>query len=125
MLGLPYPGGPQISKIGKLGKAKVYPLPRPMLNSKDFDFSFSGLKTAVLYTIKNIGKLNRQTKADIAREFEEAVSEVLVKKTTAAAKKYEVTAILLGGGVAANERLRNDLSASVKKNLPNVELFPT
>ena len=66
MLGLPYPGGPQISKIGKLGKAKVYPLPRPMLNSKDFDFSFSGLKTAVLYTIKNIGKLNRQTKADIA-----------------------------------------------------------
>lgn len=123
MLGLPYPGGPQISKIGKLGKAKVYPLPRPMINSKDFDFSFSGLKTAVLYTIKNIGKLKQQTKADIAREFEEAVSEVLVKKTTAAAKKYGVTAILLGGGVAANERLRNDLSASAKKNLPNVELF--
>ncbi len=123
MLGLPYPGGPQISKIGESGKAKIYPLPRPMLNSKDFDFSFSGLKTAVLYTIKNIGKLSRQTKSDIAREFEEAVSEVLVKKTTAAAKKYGVNAILLGGGVAANERLRNDLSTSVKKNLPNVELF--
>lgn len=123
MLGLPYPGGPQISKIGKAGKAKVYPLPRPMINSKDFDFSFSGLKTAVLYTIKNIGKLNKQTKADLAREFEEAVSEVLVKKTLSAAKKYGVNAILLGGGVAANERLRNDLLAGVKSSLPNTELL--
>lgn len=123
MLGLPYPGGPQISKIGKIGKAKVYPLPRPMINSKDFDFSFSGLKTAVLYTIKNIGKLNKQTKADLAREFEEAVSEVLVKKTLSAAKKYSVNAILLGGGVAANERLRNDLSASARNNLSNTELL--
>lgn len=123
MLGLPYPGGPQISKIGKVGKAKVYPLPRPMLNSKDFDFSFSGLKTAVLYMIKNLGKLNRQTKADIAREFEEAISEVLVKKTISAAQKYGVNAIILGGGVAANERLRNDLAVSVKKNLPSAKLF--
>ncbi len=123
MLGLPYPGGPQISKIAKTGTPKNYPLPRPMLNSKDFDFSFSGLKTAVLYTIKNIDKLNKQMKADIAREFEEAVSEVLVKKTVLAANKYGVNAVLLGGGVAANERLRGDLSANIKQNLPDVKLF--
>ncbi len=123
MLGLPYPGGPQISKIAKSGKPGICPLPRPMLNSKDFDFSFSGLKTAVLYTIKKIGKLNKQTKADIAREFEEAVSEVLVKKTIKAAEKYGANIVVSGGGVAANERLRNNLSLTLKQSLPAVSLL--
>ena len=121
LLGLPYPGGPEISRLAKSGSlTSGYELPRPMLHSGDFDFSFSGLKTAVLYTLKKISvdKLTDSVKADIAREFEEAVTEVLVTKTIGAAKKFKVKTLILGGGVAANDRIRGVLSDEIAA-IPN------
>ncbi len=106
MLGLPYPGGPEISRLGKEGKSGTYPLPRPMLHSKDYDFSFAGLKTAVLYLIKKIGTPSEQDKADIAREFEDACVDVLIAKTMRACEEFGARHIILGGGVSANALLR-------------------
>jgi N6-L-threonylcarbamoyladenine synthase len=117
MLKLPYPGGPQISKIAALGK-KDYDFPRPMLHANNFNFSFAGLKTAVLYKIRD-EKLkvdDEQTKADIAYSFENAAIEVLVKKTLRAAKKYKAKSIAISGGVAANKKLRDALSTEAKAN---------
>lgn len=123
MLGLPYPGGPEISRLGETGKAGVYPLPRPMLRSDDYDFSFAGLKTAVLYLIKKIAPVSEEQKADIAREFEEACVEVLIAKTLRAVEEYGAQTIVLGGGVSANKRLRETLTASVAEKLPGVALL--
>lgn len=115
ILGFPYPGGPKIEKIAERGDPKKYKLPSPMLNTKDYNFSFSGLKTAVLYLVRD----RRITKADVAAAFEKAVVDVLVKKTVRAAKEYGVKTILLGGGVAANEVLRRVLTQTIRKTLPN------
>lgn len=126
MLGLPYPGGPEISKLAEQApRSDVprFPLPRPMLHSGDFDFSFSGLKTAVLYTLKNIISPSNEDKACIAKEFEDAATEVLVAKTLAAAKKHRVRAIILGGGVTANKKIRETFRAVVSHELPDVTLF--
>ncbi|MEK7581723.1 MAG: tRNA (adenosine(37)-N6)-threonylcarbamoyltransferase complex transferase subunit TsaD [Patescibacteria group bacterium] len=124
MLELPYPGGPEISRLAKKGKKNLLvKLPRPMINSGSFDFSFSGLKTAVLYLIKKIGKLTAQKKADIAKEFENAITEVLTHKTTGALKKYEVKTLLIGGGVSANEKIRETFAQEIKNNFPNTKLF--
>jgi len=114
MLGLPYPGGPEISRLGKEGRAGIYPLPRPMLNSKDYDFSFAGLKTAVLYLIKKIGTPSAEDKADIAREFEDACVDVLVAKTMRASEEFGARHIILGGGVSANTLLRERLRAKAE-----------
>ncbi len=124
ILGLPYPGGPEISKIAQLGDCNTnskYKLPRPMINSGDYDFSFSGLKTAVLYMVKNIPKLTPKIKADIACEFQQASIDVLILKTIKAAKEYKVNTITLGGGVAANKELRKQLKETIKKEIPNAE----
>lgn len=123
MLGLSYPGGPEISLLGENGVPSLYSLPRPMLRSGDYDFSFAGLKTAVLYLIKKIGPLQEQQKADIAREFEEACVEVLVKKTLHAAKEFGVHTIVMGGGVSANTRLRRTLTQKVAAELPAAKLY--
>ncbi|MEK7128807.1 MAG: tRNA (adenosine(37)-N6)-threonylcarbamoyltransferase complex transferase subunit TsaD [Patescibacteria group bacterium] len=124
MLGLPYPGGPQISKMAKLGSsASKYKLPRPMVNSKDFDFSFSGLKTAVLYLIKKIGKLSTGQKQDIAKEFEDSVTEVLVTKTLRAVKEYKIKTLLIGGGVSSNEKIRHEFTRQVETKFPDVKLY--
>ncbi|OGZ07972.1 MAG: hypothetical protein A3C93_04435 [Candidatus Lloydbacteria bacterium RIFCSPHIGHO2_02_FULL_54_17] len=123
MLGLPYPGGPEISRLAETGTPGVYPLPRPMLRSGDHDFSFAGLKTAVLYLIKKIGTLTEKDRADIAREFEEACVDVLVAKTLNAAKAYGAKSIVLGGGVSANTRLRQTLASEVARHLPDTALF--
>ncbi len=108
LLGLPYPGGPQISNLANKAKEanKLIKLPRPMLNSKDHDFSFSGLKTAVLYLLPKLGKLTTSKIAAVAKEFQNAVIEVLVKKTMRAAKEYKVKILIIGGGVIANTALR-------------------
>jgi N6-L-threonylcarbamoyladenine synthase len=148
MLGLPYPGGPEISKLAGDARAKEkqflrgvsqadeprgsaprargdsdpekisfpFALPRPMLHSKNFDFSFSGLKTAVLYLIKKIGILDEETKAKIALEFENAVVETLVYKTIKAKEKYKVKTIIVAGGVACNEHLQRQMKKAVDKN---------
>src|SRR3989344_6594383 len=87
LLGLGYPGGPIISKLAEHGNQNRYPLPSPMIHSKDFNFSYSGLKTAVLYLIRDLKlkKLNPQTRADIAASFQKAAIDVLIKKTMRAA----------------------------------------
>ena len=108
MLDLPYPGGPAISALAKgyAQKTKNYALPRPMLNSGDFNFSFSGLKTAVLYTLKKIPDLTNEIRTEIAHEFQEAVADVLTQKLEKAAKHYGAQTILVGGGVSANTRIQ-------------------
>ena len=116
ILGLPYPGGPQISKLAEKDRTEFpnkktsYPLPRPMIHSHDLNFSFSGIKTAVLYTVKKIPELTDSIKQEIAREFEDAVVEVIIKKTQQAVEQYEAQTIIIGGGVSANKKIRNDFT---------------
>jgi N6-L-threonylcarbamoyladenine synthase len=110
ILGLPYPGGPEISRLATDGHAGVHPLPRPMLHSGDYGFSFAGLKTAVLYLAKKLGTLSEAQKADIAREFQDAAVEVLVTKTMRACEEFGAKSVILGGGVSANSELRRMLS---------------
>lgn len=151
MLGLPYPGGPEISKLAEqerkqidsgslaqtveasrdisqqgniradginlLSEKEKINLPRPMIYSKDYDFSFSGLKTAVLYLIRDLPKdsLDEDMKRKIAKEFEDSAIEVLVHKTSKAIKEYKIKTLIIGGGVSANQHLRNTLTDSVQK----------
>ena len=117
LLELGYPGGPLISKIAETGNPNRYPLPSPMIHSKNYNFSYSGLKTAVLYLIRDLklNKLDEQTKADIASSFQKAAAEVLIQKTIQAAKEYKVKSIFLSGGVSANKLLRSDLARAAKK----------
>jgi len=162
MLGLPYPGGPEISKLaekqrfkekqslrgvsqadgprGSAPRVRVdsdpekisfsFALPRPMLHSKDFNFSFSGLKTAVLYLIKKIGPLeilNEETKRKIALEFENAAIECLVYKTAKAIEKYKIKTLIVAGGVSANKYLISEIEklakvTKIKLLLPPKEL---
>jgi N6-L-threonylcarbamoyladenine synthase len=158
MLDLPYPGGPHISALAEMSrkntehtqnnaeknsststidyrlKTSDFVLPRPMLHSGDFNFSYSGLKTAVLYHIRNLTGGNKRTLTDeeksaIALEFENAAIEVLVKKTMKAMKKYGASTLLVGGGVAANSHLRNELARMCKETNTDTHtytvLFPT
>jgi N6-L-threonylcarbamoyladenine synthase len=113
LLGLGYPGGPEIEKLASQwlmvnGKTKIE-LPRPMINSGDLDFSFSGLKTAVVNLVKS-SRLAVQRKAEIAGEFQKAAVDVLVKKTVVAAQKFDCQSIVVGGGVAANNQLLSQLA---------------
>lgn len=126
MLGLSYPGGPEISKLAETvapNTPPLYPLPRPMLKSANYDFSFAGLKTAVLYTIKKIPELTEEIKASIAKEFEDSATEILVAKTRAAADEYGVRSIILGGGVTANKKIRGAFNKLVEEQFPNTALF--
>lgn len=115
LLGLGYPGGPKVSKLAESGDSATYALPRPMLASGDFHFSYSGLKTAVLYLIRDLTgstrELTEKEKADIAASFQEAAIDVLIQKTRRAAQKHAVHAMLLSGGVSANTLLRARLDA--------------
>ncbi len=115
LLGLPYPGGPKVSTLALQGNPTAYNLPRPMLKSDDYNFSYSGLKTAVLYLIRDITDGARELmdteKADIAASFQEAAIDVLVQKTRRAATSYKLQAVLLSGGVSANALLRERLTA--------------
>ena len=120
VLGLPYPGGPAISKIAKSCRTDMHniQLPRPMLSTKDYDFSFSGLKTAVLYDWKSRPKKAQGSPeyiSEMAKEIQDAIIEVLVSKTLRATHRYSAKAIILGGGVGANTLLRDTLSLEAKK----------
>ncbi len=166
MLGLPYPGGPEISRLAKeersaeqeyivsgslaeadgpsrenfqqkiiradrnniSSKAKSFTLPRPMMHSKDYDFSFSGLKTAVLYMIRDLPKdgLTDDVKSKIAKEFEDAVVDVLVAKTLRAVQEHTIKTIIVGGGVSGNTHLQSVLKQTIKKYSEEITLhFPT
>ncbi|MFA6227682.1 MAG: tRNA (adenosine(37)-N6)-threonylcarbamoyltransferase complex transferase subunit TsaD [Patescibacteria group bacterium] len=121
LLNLGYPGGPAISRLAEEygNSKKMYKkidLPRPMLKSNDFNFSFSGLKTAVLYATQKIRHLDDVFRSAMAYEFQEAAVEVLVSKTIKAAKKYKVKTVMMAGGVAANKRLREELKLQAEKS---------
>lgn len=116
LLGLGYPGGPEISRLAEFGDAGVYTLPRPMLYSKNLDFSFSGLKTAVLTVVKNqITNICEQDKANVARAFVDAMVDVLVAKCIAALKQTGLKRLVIAGGVGANRQLRTALNAAAEK----------
>lgn len=116
LLGLGYPGGPAISRLAEHGDPSVYALPRPMLHSKNLDFSFSGLKTAVLTLVKNHpGELNDNDKANIARSFVEAIVDVLVAKCQTALKETKLKRLVIAGGVGANTQLRAALNSAASK----------
>ncbi len=116
LLNLTYPGGPKISKLALEGKTDLN-FTRPMLFSKNFDFSFAGLKTAVLYYIKDLNRksLTKQSKADIAMSFENAVCDVITQKALRAAQKYNCKTVSLSGGVSANKKLRQYLGDMSKQ----------
>jgi N6-L-threonylcarbamoyladenine synthase len=116
LLGLPYPGGPAVSKLAEQGRPLHFKLPRPMLNSGDLNFSFSGLKTAVLTLASQHQPLNEQTRADIAHAFQEAAIEVLSSKCTSALKQMMLKRLVVSGGVGANRRLRVELHQAARKN---------
>ncbi|MBI3442879.1 MAG: tRNA (adenosine(37)-N6)-threonylcarbamoyltransferase complex transferase subunit TsaD [Candidatus Sungbacteria bacterium] len=147
MLGFGYPGGPEIARTAAFGhpesrhagmKDREIPLrqltdrndkfpikfPRPIINSRNYDFSFSGLKTAVLYFIRDTEKTHsiKKLRPAIAKEFQNAVTDVLVTKTVRAAKEFQVKTVTLGGGVAANAALRERLAAELATQLPKVPL---
>ena len=110
LLGLAYPGGPEISKLAEAGRPGIFRLPRPMLHSRDLNFSFSGLKTAVLTTLgKEKTRESGQTKADIARAFVDAIVEVLATKCLAALRQTKLDQLVVAGGVGANRQLRDAL----------------
>ncbi|HVC40256.1 MAG TPA: tRNA (adenosine(37)-N6)-threonylcarbamoyltransferase complex transferase subunit TsaD [Candidatus Dormibacteraeota bacterium] len=104
MLGLPYPGGPAIDRLAATGDASKYRLPRPVL--PDFEFSFSGLKTAVLYLIRDLGELSQEQVADLAASFRLAAVETLCIQLEAAVEQTASTRVVLAGGVARNQLLR-------------------
>ena len=110
LLGLGYPGGPALAGLAQEGRPGRCSLPRPMLKSGDLDFSFSGLKTAVLTQVRN-RDLSRAAMADLAWEFQEAVSEVLATKAMAALAATGLERLVVAGGVGANLRLRSRLDA--------------
>jgi N6-L-threonylcarbamoyladenine synthase len=109
LLGLPYPGGPALAALAERGRPGACRFPRPMLNSGDLDFSFSGLKTAVLTRVREIGEPDGQQRADIARAFQEAIVEVLVEKSMRAVEQSGLAQLVVAGGVGANRELRRRL----------------
>ncbi len=114
LLRLGYPGGPIIQARARRGRPAAFALPRPMLEQKNFDFSFAGLKTAVLYLYQS-GKIPSSKINNLCASFQQAVVDVLVTKTLRAAEKYGVKTILLGGGVAANTLLRATLTKEANR----------
>jgi N6-L-threonylcarbamoyladenine synthase len=128
MLGLAYPGGPKLSKLAELSRQKKAEIdikfPRPMLHSGDLNFSFSGLKTAVLYKLRSDARTDDEYKEDVARAFEDAAIEVLVEKTRKALESLgdKVKTLIVGGGVAANARLALELE-KLEASFPDLTLL--
>lgn len=127
MLSLPYPGGPQISKLALEARNKKMELdlklPRPMIYTKDYEFSFSGLKTAVLYMVRDIGEITEDIKKKIACEFENAVIETLVHKTVKAIKEHKIKTLIVGGGVSANSYLQEQMKLKIKREKLKVKIY--
>jgi N6-L-threonylcarbamoyladenine synthase len=124
LLGLGYPGGPKISLFAEQGNDHAYAFPRPMIHDPSLDFSFSGLKTAIRQKVESeSGEIQSEEKSrlpDLCASIQRAIIDVLISKTIRAAKTYPVKTILLVGGVSANRRLREDLAASIRQELPEV-----
>ena len=116
-MGLPYPGGPQIDKMAKLGDPKKYDFPRSMIGSKDYDFSFSGLKTSVRYFLSRefMYEVPEADIPNVCASLQEAIVDVLVKKSIRAALDYKAKEIYISGGVSANSRLRGKMEEQAEK----------
>ncbi len=112
-VGLGYPGGPQVERLARSGDPEAVPLPRAQTGGP-YDFSFSGLKTAVLQYVQRTGPLNDQQRADLAASFQRAVTAVLVDRTLKAAQDRGVRQVILAGGVAANGALRQEMRAALE-----------
>ena len=121
LLGLPYPGGPEISKLAVKSK-DTFKLPRPMINSGDLDFSFSGLKTAVARITSEVS-FDSSEVDNLSASIEAAIVDVLVSKTVAAARKYKVAQVMIAGGVAANKKLIENLKFEIGNLKLKVKLF--
>lgn len=126
MLGLPYPGGPEIGKLAEHARDNNLPVfkefPRPMLDAENLNFSFSGLKTAVRYAI-NGRELSEDEKASIARDFEDAVTEVFLKKTKKAVELNNAKTVIVGGGVSANTHIRETFTSFFNTEYPDLKLY--
>ncbi len=127
MMGLDYPGGPEIGTRANIARMNNLPafkekLPRPMINTDDFDFSFSGLKTAVKNTI-GTNTLTDEEKNRLARDFEDAVVEVLISKTKKAIDKHQIKTLIIGGGVSANTYLRHTFTTQLLDTHKDVEIY--
>ncbi|MFH1170121.1 MAG: tRNA (adenosine(37)-N6)-threonylcarbamoyltransferase complex transferase subunit TsaD [Candidatus Vogelbacteria bacterium] len=138
LLGLPYPGGPALSKLAAQAQTPSVkdaqhsvlpawaPLPRPMISSPDFDFSFSGLKTAVLYRVNDLSAKGGPAlgwKIQIAADFQQAVIDVLLAKTAKAIEKYEPKTLIIAGGVSANQPLRQQFTKHLTQHYPAIKLL--
>jgi N6-L-threonylcarbamoyladenine synthase len=126
LLGFAYPGGPHISREAVNGNSNAIEFPRPMIHDKSYDFSFSGLKTAALYWLRDNSVGEKISQADFCASFEHAIIDVLVTKTKRAAIEHKPKSIILGGGVSANKKLREALTIAVQKDFPktNIHLPP-
>ena len=142
LLNLPYPGGPALEELAKKGNKNAIPFPSPMINQNNYDFSYSGLKTSVLYYLKNLGSTagdfslsssdkkslrkiesRNNLKADIAASFQRAAFASLVKKSIKAAKEYKAKSILVGGGVAANKNLAGVILSEIRNSDLDINLI--
>ncbi|VTU31674.1 tRNA (adenosine(37)-N6)-threonylcarbamoyltransferase complex transferase subunit TsaD [Variovorax sp. PBL-E5] len=112
LMGLPYPGGPWLAKLAEQGDATAFKLPRPLLHSGDLDFSFAGLKTAVLTQAKKLGSELEARKADLAASTQAAIVEMLLKKSLAALEETGLGRLVVAGGVGANRALREQLNTA-------------
>ncbi len=124
LLGLGYPGGPAVSRLAEFGAADAIRLPRPMLSSGTLDFSFSGLKTAVLTAVRRQGNLCEQGRADIARAFVEAMVDVLASKAHGALEMTGLQRLVVAGGVGANAQLRQRLLSDAERDGTRVYFPP-
>jgi N6-L-threonylcarbamoyladenine synthase len=115
LMGLPYPGGPWLAKLAEQGDAAAFKLPRPLLHSGDLDFSFAGLKTAVLTQARKLGGELEARKADLAASTQAAIVEVLLKKSLGAIEQTGLKRLVVAGGVGANRALREQLNAACAK----------
>ena len=127
LMGLPYPGGPHLSKLAQQGDAAAFKLPRPLLHSGNLDFSFAGLKTAVLTQANKLGDTLEARKADLAASTQAAIVEVLVKKSMAAMQQTGLKRLVVAGGVGANALLRSQLNAiclqrGIRVHYPELDL---
>jgi len=123
LLGLPYPGGPELARLAAKGRPGRFELPRPLIDRAGCDFSFSGLKTAALYAARELDEADEDARADLARAFEEAAVDVLVEKSRRALDAAGHDALVVAGGVAANNRLRETLQDRVQSRGARV-IFP-
>ena len=116
LLELGYPGGPLIEKLAKSGDSSAFSFPRPMINKDNLDFSFSGLKTAVFYALKDVKVINKKIKANIAASFQDAVADTLLIKSKKALEETKQNELVIGGGVASNKYIRKKLVEGLKGN---------